>query len=96
VRTGKKELPEQKRARFKEQFGLDDNSIGIFVEDKDLSEYFEKTSGKGVLATSDGTGKVDVAVYSRPHFVDEDNVAFIMANYIRVSAVAQSPQPAAK
>ena len=45
-----------------------------------LSEYFEKTHGKGALATADSKGKVDVAVYSRPHFIDEKNVAFIMAD----------------
>lgn len=36
------ELPEQKRERFKEEYGLDENLVGIFVANKDLSEYFEK------------------------------------------------------
>jgi hypothetical protein len=44
-----------------------------------LSEYFENAKGKGVLATSDSTGNVNVAVYARPHFMDEETVAFIMA-----------------
>ncbi len=36
------ELPEQKRERFKKEFGLDENSIEFFITNKDLSEYYEK------------------------------------------------------
>ena len=45
-----------------------------------LSEYFEKTKGRGVIATSDSKGKVGTAVYGRPHFINEKTVAFIMAD----------------
>ena len=34
-----------------------------------LSEYFEKTQGIGVLATTDASGQVNQAIYSRPHFL---------------------------
>ncbi len=40
-----------------------------------ISEYFENTQGRGVLATADSNGLVDVAVYSRPHFIDEETIA---------------------
>ena len=36
------ELPQQKRERFAKEFGLDKNSVEMFVVNKDLSEYFEK------------------------------------------------------
>lgn len=36
------ELPEQKRERFKKEYGLDDVSVGFFVVNKNLSEYYEK------------------------------------------------------
>ena len=36
------ELPEQKRERFKKEYGLDDASIAFFVANKDLSDYYEK------------------------------------------------------
>ncbi len=36
-----------------------------------LSEYFEKTKGRGFIATSDSKGKVGMAVYGRPHFLNE-------------------------
>ena len=43
-----------------------------------LSDYFDNTKGYGVLATADSTGKVNAAVYARPHFFDENTIAFIM------------------
>jgi hypothetical protein len=44
----------------------------------DLGEYFENLKGTGVLATSDDQGRVDVAVYARPHVMDRETIAFIM------------------
>jgi hypothetical protein len=43
-----------------------------------LAEYFEKTAGRGVLATANADGKVDVAYYARPHVIESETVAFIM------------------
>ncbi|HOO91644.1 MAG TPA: pyridoxamine 5'-phosphate oxidase family protein [Syntrophales bacterium] len=45
-----------------------------------LSEYFEKRVGTGVLSTADGSGKVNAAIYGRPHFIDDQTIAFIMAD----------------
>ena len=44
----------------------------------ELREYFENTKGMGVLATSDSDGKVDAAVYARPHVMDDGTIAMIM------------------
>ena len=44
----------------------------------DLAEYFENQKGSGVLATADDQGRVDVAVYARPHVIDSETIAFIM------------------
>ena len=46
----------------------------------DLQEYFENAKGRGVLATADGEGAVDAAVYGKPHVMDKETVAFIMAD----------------
>ena len=43
-----------------------------------LKEYFENTDGSGILATADGDGKVDAAVYARPHFMEDGTIALIM------------------
>ena len=44
----------------------------------ELKEYFENTEGRGILATADGDGKVDTAIYARPHFMDDGTIALIM------------------
>lgn len=43
-----------------------------------LKEYFTENKGIGVMSTSDATGVVDAAVYSRPHVMDDNSVAFVM------------------
>jgi len=42
IRAEIPELPQQKRERFKKEFGLDGEFTEIFVREKDLGEYFEK------------------------------------------------------
>jgi hypothetical protein len=59
-----------------------------------LSEYFEQASGMGVLATADSAGAVDAAVYAKPHFIDEETVAFIMADRLTHHNVKQNPRAA--
>ena len=61
-----------------------------------LREYFENAKGIGVLATADADGKVNVAVYSRPHFLGDDDaeVAFIMNDRLSHDNVVSNPQAA--
>ena len=62
-----------------------------------LNEYFENAKGLGVLATSDASGKVNAAVYSRPHFTDEGDekmVAFIMADRLSHANIQTNPHAA--
>ena len=56
-----------------------------------LSEYFENTKGKGILATADSSGKVGSAVYARPHFIDEETIAFIMAERLSHENLKSNP-----
>ena len=56
-----------------------------------LSEYFEKKKGKGVIATADAKGKVGMAVYARPHFINEKTVAFIMADRLMHKNLQSNP-----
>jgi len=46
----------------------------------ELKEYFGNTEGSGILATADGDGKVDTAIYARPHIMDDGTIALIMRN----------------
>jgi hypothetical protein len=59
-----------------------------------LSEYFEKTKGRGVIATSDAKGKVGTAVYGRPHFINEKTIAFIMADHLMHKNLQSNPYAA--
>jgi hypothetical protein len=43
-----------------------------------LEKYFRDKTGIGVMATSNNEGVVDTAIYSRPHVMGENEVAFIM------------------
>lgn len=46
----------------------------------DLEDYFDKAKGTGVIATADKEGRVDMAIYAKPHFMDKETIAFIMAD----------------
>lgn len=58
----------------------------------DLKKYFEETEGFGVLATADADGRVDAAVYSRPHVIDQSTVAFIMADTLSHRNLTTNPR----
>lgn len=56
-----------------------------------LKEYFEDNKGVGVLSTADLQGKVDAAIYARPHVMDDGTIAFIMRDRLTHQNVAQNP-----
>jgi hypothetical protein len=45
-----------------------------------LHDYFETTNGYGTLATSSKDGQVNIAIYAKPHMIDENSLGFIMRN----------------
>ena len=57
----------------------------------DLTDYFESTDGIGVLATAGAECDVDAAIYARPHFLDDETVAFILADRLSHRNVAANP-----
>ena len=59
-----------------------------------LSEYFENTEGFGVLATADKDGRVDAAVYARPHFMEDGTVAMIMRDRLTHHNLQSNPHAA--
>ena len=59
-----------------------------------LAEYFQSAEGLGVLATSDSEGNVDLAIYSRPYVIDEDNIAFSMLERTSFANVQSNPKAA--
>lgn len=56
-----------------------------------LGDYFETKKGTGILATADSEGKVNAAIYSRPHFLEEDTIAFIMLDRLTHHNLQSNP-----
>jgi hypothetical protein len=59
-----------------------------------LANYFDKVKGTGVLGTADSEGKVDFALYARPHVIDDQTVAFIMRDRLSHANVVANPRAA--
>lgn len=56
-----------------------------------IREYFEHTDGYGVLATASLSGRVDAALYAKPYFIDDDTIAFIMADRLTHRNLDENP-----
>ena len=59
-----------------------------------LKEYFDNTKGIGILGTADSAGKVDLAIYARPHIMDEKTFAFIMPDRLTHHNLQSNPHAA--
>jgi hypothetical protein len=58
----------------------------------ELKKYFENTEGFGVLSTTDENGKVNAAVYTKPHVIDDSKVAFIMGDKLTHANTQKNPK----
>lgn len=56
-----------------------------------LKGYFENAKGVGVISTADSSGKVNAAIYGRPHFMDDATVAFIAADRLTHANLKTNP-----
>ena len=59
-----------------------------------LEEYFNGVAGKGIMSTADNDGKVDAAIYSTPHILDDGTLAFIMRNHLTHHNIGSNPYAA--
>ncbi|HKL49175.1 MAG TPA: pyridoxamine 5'-phosphate oxidase family protein [Desulfuromonadales bacterium] len=59
-----------------------------------MKDYFENTEGTGVMSTADGQGKVDAAIYARPHVTEDGTLAFIMRDRLTHSNLKENPYAA--
>jgi hypothetical protein len=60
----------------------------------DLASYFENVRGTGVLATADREGRVNVALYARPHVMEDGTLAFVMNERLTRQNLKQNPHAA--
>lgn len=59
-----------------------------------LSDYFDDVQGIGVLATADSEGTVDLAIYAKPHVIDDTTIAFIMRERLTHQNLKSNPRAA--
>jgi hypothetical protein len=57
----------------------------------ELTEYFKNNKGFGVLATADSDGRVNSAVYGRPHVMEDGSLAFIMRDRLSHKNLQSNP-----
>ena len=56
-----------------------------------IKEYFSGVSGTGVLSTADAGGRVDAAIYSTPHVMEDGTVAFVMLERLTHKNIQSNP-----
>jgi hypothetical protein len=61
---------------------------------QELKDYFDNTTGHGVLATADTQGKVNQAVFARPQFMEDGTAAFIMPHRLTHKNLQENPHAA--
>lgn len=56
-----------------------------------LIDYLSTVTGKGILATADAAGKVDAAIYSKPHIMTDNILVFIMRDHLTHHNIGSNP-----
>ncbi len=56
-----------------------------------LKKYFETNRGVGVMSTADREGRVDSAIYARPHVMEDGTLAFIMRDRLTHKNIGENP-----
>lgn len=57
----------------------------------DWKQYFESKGGKGFMATAGSSGEVDIAIYSRPHVMEDGTLAFGMTERLTHANLQENP-----
>ncbi len=57
----------------------------------DWKAYFENAKGMGFLATANNKGEVDIAVYSRPKVMEDETLAYGMADRLTHANLVENP-----
>jgi hypothetical protein len=59
-----------------------------------LTDYFETAEGTGILATADSEGNVDLAIYARPHMMDDETIVLVMSDKLSHTNLQTNPKAA--
>ncbi|MCA1765002.1 MAG: pyridoxamine 5'-phosphate oxidase family protein [Desulfobulbaceae bacterium] len=56
-----------------------------------LKDYFRETGGRGVFSSAGTDGRVTSAIYSSPHVMDDDRLAFILREHLTYANLQENP-----
>lgn len=59
-----------------------------------LHDFFFRTNGIGVLSTADNHGRVDAAIYAKPHVMTDGSIALIMRDRLTYHNLKTNPYAA--
>ncbi|MBI2446903.1 MAG: Asp-tRNA(Asn)/Glu-tRNA(Gln) amidotransferase subunit GatB [Parcubacteria group bacterium] len=87
IKAAMPELPSQKRTRFKNKYGLQDDQTNILVNNEQLANYFENVVSEFMNWDKEGLDKDSLLVQgldSKPHLLEKEKQLLInlAANYI--------------
>jgi hypothetical protein len=57
-----------------------------------LEQYFENRQGRGILATAGASGVVTTAIYAKPHFMEDETLAFLMRERLSYANLTTNDQ----
>lgn len=60
----------------------------------DLHKYFTTQKGTGIMSTADSQGRVDAAIYARPHMMEDGTLAMIMRDHLTHKNLQENPYAA--
>jgi hypothetical protein len=64
------------------------------MDSSQLPDYFRNTTGTGILSTASGEGQVNSALYAKPRFFENDQIAFIMLDRLSHHYLQSNPHAA--
>lgn len=74
--------------------GLPSPFFWIFRGIMTLQEYFHDVPGHGILATANAQGQINMAMFARPHVMDDGLLAFIMPHRLTHANLQENPNAA--
>lgn len=59
-----------------------------------LKDYFKEKNGISILSTAKSDGKLTIAIYSKPHVLEDNTIAFIMRERLSYRNLQTNPHAA--
>lgn len=91
LRASIPELPQEKRERFAKEFGIDENATEFFVENKDLSEYFENSVSELLTLLPEGRDPKK-SIQAAANYLISDTAGILKEKMLPVEELLMKPE----